>query len=110
MPTEEPTRPDHIVEVQLRKFKILTWPKVKYFSRSLTKEVYVSRADTVKEMITRICNSTIYDEVSDKIGHNLISACRLWVMEGDTDFQDVVDALDGKNMPTEICGRVLEPH
>lgn len=31
VPTEEPTRPDYIVEVQLRRFKILTCPKVKYF-------------------------------------------------------------------------------
>lgn len=31
VPTENPTRPDYIVEVQLRKFKILTWPRVKYF-------------------------------------------------------------------------------
>ena len=31
VPTDNPTRPDYIVEVQLRRFKILTWPKVKYF-------------------------------------------------------------------------------
>ena len=86
VPTEDPTRPDHIVEVQLRKFKIQTWPKVKYFPRNLLKDVYISRADTVKELISRICSSSIYEEISDKVGYNLANSCRLWVMEGDTDF------------------------
>ena len=31
VPTEEPTRPDYVVEIQLRKFRIVTYPKVKYF-------------------------------------------------------------------------------
>ena len=86
VPTENPERPDYIVEVQLRRFKILTWPKVKYFSKQLNKEVYVSRADTVKELIARICSSEAYDGISDKVGYALAHSCRLWVMEGDTDF------------------------
>lgn len=31
-------------------------------------------------------------------------------MEGDTTFQDVKDALDANNMPTEVQGRILEPY
>lgn len=57
VPTEIPDRPDYIVEIQLRKFRILTWPKVKYFPNSLTNEVYCSRTDTVKELIDFICRS-----------------------------------------------------
>ena len=86
VPTEEPTRPDYVVEIQLRKFRIVTYPKVKYFPQSIRKEVYVSRADTVKELIARICNSETYDQISDKVGYSLANSCRLWVMEGDTDF------------------------
>jgi len=57
VPTENPTRPDYLVEVQLRKFKIYTLPKVQYFKNNVNAEVYVSRADTVKELISRICSS-----------------------------------------------------
>ena len=64
--------------------------------------MYVSRADTVKELIARICNSETYDQISDRVGYSLANSCRLWVMEGDTDFQDVMEALDSKKMPTEI--------
>lgn len=35
--------------------------------------------------------------------------CRLWKMEGDTNIQDVEEALDSKNLPCEIQGRVLDP-
>lgn len=86
VPTDDPTRPDYIVEVQMRKFKIISWPKVRYFTKNVIKEVYVSRADSVKELISRICNSTLYDELCDKVGLGLAVSCRLWVMEGDTEF------------------------
>ena len=71
VPTENPTRPDYLVEVQLRKFKIWTTPKVQYFKNSINCEVYVSRADTVKELISRICNSQIFDSNSEKMGQYL---------------------------------------
>jgi len=59
---------------------------VKYFPKGLTDYVYVSRGDTVKELIARACNSAYFDEVSEKIGGFLARSCRMWVMEGDTDF------------------------
>ena len=57
VPTEDQTRPDYTVEVNLRKFKILTWPKVKYFSQHLSLTIYASRSDTVKELLNKICDS-----------------------------------------------------
>lgn len=33
--TENPLRPDYVVEVVLRRFKLLTYPKVKYFSTAI---------------------------------------------------------------------------
>ena len=110
VPTVNPTQPDFIVECQLRKYKIVTWPKVKYFPKSLCMNCYVSRSDTVKDFITRVCNSDAFNESSDKLGGFLSRSCRMWVMEGDTDFQDVQEGLDGANMPTEIQGRVLQPY
>jgi hypothetical protein len=57
VPTEDPQRPDRIVEVQLRHFKVMTWPRVKYFSESLIAEAFCSRSDTVKELIYKLCTS-----------------------------------------------------
>ena len=73
VPTQNPTQPEYIVESQLRRFRILTWPKVRYFAKSLSYSVYVSRADTVKELITRICNSNVFNDASDKVSGFLAS-------------------------------------
>ena len=35
VPTEDQTRPDFIVETSLRKFNIITYPRVKYSPKSL---------------------------------------------------------------------------
>ena len=110
VPTVNPTQPDYIVECQLRKFKVCSWPKVKYFAKEKICNIFVSRSDTVKEFISRICHSDVYEDSSEKLGGFLARSCRLWVMEGDTDYQDVKEALDSANMPTEIQGRILEPY
>ena len=74
-------------------------------------EVYCSRSDTVKELISKLCQS---DEASD-IGHKtcdeMIQYCRLWKMEGDETFQDIQECLQsGRDMPFEVAGTVLSPH
>ena len=93
VPTENPERPDFIVEVQLRRIKIVTWPKVKYFPQSLSLEAYCSRTDTVKELITQICLSNEANNITDKMGDEISMYCRLWKMEGDETFQDVQECL-----------------
>ena len=60
VPTDDPVRSDYVVEVQLRHFKIHTEPSVKYFGKRLTGQVYCSRTDTVKELINKICGSSIF--------------------------------------------------
>ena len=61
VPTDDPLRSDFIVEAQLRNFKIQTVPQVKYFGQSVTAQVFCSRADTVKELISKICNRDVFD-------------------------------------------------
>ena len=47
---------DHIVEVNLRKFKVVTFPKVRYITGiSEPYLVFTSRTSTVLELHTRIC-------------------------------------------------------
>lgn len=54
--TEDPSKPDYAVELQLRKFKIATHPRVRYL-KGITSEpytIYVSRAATVRELHAQI--------------------------------------------------------
>jgi len=47
---------DHIVEVNLRKFKVVTFPKVRYITGiNEPSLVFTSRTSTVLELHTRIC-------------------------------------------------------
>lgn len=65
VPTDDPSKPDYLVELQLRTFKIITWPRVKYFRDSIRVDVYCSRSDTVRELIHRLCSSDIFDKKSN---------------------------------------------
>jgi len=49
--TEDPLRPDYIVENQWRVFEIVSIPKVKYFQRVMANDARISRSDTIKEVI-----------------------------------------------------------
>ena len=49
-------------------------------------EIYCSRADTVKELISRICSTDEFNELSDRLAEDLANNCRLWKMEGDETF------------------------
>ena len=55
--TEDPLRPDYIVESMYRQFEILTIPKVKYFQVELQQEIRVSNSDTIKELLQKIVQS-----------------------------------------------------
>ena len=47
---------DHVVEVNLRKFKILTYPNVRYISGIKQPSlIFISRTSTILELHTRIC-------------------------------------------------------
>ena len=91
----------------MRRFKIHTFPQVKYFGKSISGDVYCSRTDTVKELISQLCNSSDFMAVAQGTGDELTSKCRMWKMEGDETFQDIENSLDTKNLPNEVPGRVL---
>ena len=83
VPTDDPVRSDFVVEVQLRQFKIHTLPQVKYFGSKVSGNVYCSRTDTVKELISKICNSSTFSRASNACGDELATCCRLWKLEAD---------------------------
>ena len=58
--TEDPLRPDYIVEIEHRQFEVVNFPKVKYFQDLMELEARVSRADTVKEALAKIAASQSY--------------------------------------------------
>ena len=74
-------------------------------------DMYCSRTDTVKELISNICWTDEAERVGEKMMDEIASSCRLWKMEGDATFQDVSDALQsGHELPHEIAGTVLHPY
>ena len=102
-------RPDYVVEVFLRKFRVVTYPKVKYFPNTIEMSIFCSRSDTIGELKYRICNSHEFDQSTNKVVTELMDLCRLWKLEGDETVQDVFDSLDGDNYPNAVNGRVLDP-
>ena len=83
--TEDPLRPDYIVESQYRQFEILTIPKVKYFQEELQKEIRVSNSDTIKELLQKIVQSDKFQQITggkDRKGCELVQLCRIWKFEG----------------------------
>ena len=89
VPTDDPVRSDYVVEVQLRNFKIHTEPQVKYFGKRLSGQVYCSRTDTVKELISKICGSATFSKTGQNTPEELANSCRLWKIEGDETIEDI---------------------
>jgi hypothetical protein len=87
VPTDSPTRPDYVVEVELRHFRIVTWPRVKYFPTVLEQSIYCSRSDTIKELIYRICHTSEFEICAkNRCSEELASFSRIWKLEGDETF------------------------
>ena len=115
--TEDPLRPDYIVEIQHRTFEIVTYPKVKYFQESLVLDARVSRADTVKELVHKLCESIDFQKVSRKRDKSveLQELCRIWKFEGQDTFADCQQAIemvrgDTSKLPVQVHARLLLPH
>ena len=50
------TQVDHIVEINLRRFTVVTYPRVKYLQGLISPHhVFVSRKATVRELHTMLC-------------------------------------------------------
>ena len=112
--TEDPLRPDYIVEVQHRQFEIINFPKVKYFQELMELEARVSRADTVKEARAKIADSQNYARRSQKKERNveLQQLCRLWKFEGQdsiTDCKQAIEMIKGdmSKLPLQVHARIL---
>ena len=113
VPTDNPTRPDYVVEVELRHFRIVTWPRVKYFPTVLEQEIYCSRSDTIKEFLYRICHTSEFESAArSRVAEELAQNCRVWKLEGDETFQDIRDSLEERKekVPIAVSGRVLESY
>ena len=89
--TEDPLRPDYIVEIQHRTFEIATFPKVKYCPEYIENvHARVSRADTVKEVLAKLCESATFLKGTRKKARTteLQELCRLWKFEGQDTLAD----------------------
>ena len=94
--TSDPLKPDYIVEIEQRLFQIVNFPKVKYFQDLMELDARVSRADTVKEALSKIASSSSYAKRSQKKDKNveLQQLCRLWKFEGQDTLNDCKQAIE----------------
>ena len=81
---------DHVVEVNFRKFNMVTYPRVKYLSYGLPNPglVYISRQATVLELHTKLCKKFASESNSKHSAEQLVGYSRLWKLEGDDTFED----------------------
>lgn len=112
VPTDDPGKKDHIVEVHLRRFELRTSPNIRYHEQlKMPHRLYVSRATTVKELHLQICEQI--EGGSNKFNAvELFRLSRLWVFEQGDTIQDLEYQLgqlqsDLSNLPIEVHGRVL---
>jgi hypothetical protein len=81
---------DHIVEINMRRFTLLAYPRVRYISASVVPEfIFVSRTSTVKELHAIICRKYADDSNLKWTCEELMDATRLWKLEGDETWDDV---------------------
>ena len=82
---------------------------------TLSKDIYVSRSDTVKEVLMKCCESKNISDAASMPSGALSTFCRLWKFEGQETFADIKEALEdvGSNMdklPIEVHGRILQSY
>ena len=81
VPTDDPNKKDHIVEINFRRFELRTSPNIRYAQQiKIPQRFYVSRTATVKELHLRICEE-IYSSSAKNTGYELLGYSRLWVFE-----------------------------
>ena len=81
---------DHVVEVNFRKFNMVTYPRVKYLSHGLLNPglVYISRQATVMELHTKLCRKFASESNGKYSAEMFAGYSRLWKFEGDDTFED----------------------
>jgi hypothetical protein len=89
VPTEDPNKKDHIVEVHHRRFELRTSPNIKYHEQiKMPHRFYVSRTETVKELHLKICEQIEGGSVRFN-AFELFQYSRLWVFEQGDNIQDL---------------------
>jgi len=83
-------REDFVVEVNFRKFNMVTYPRVKYLSKGLTNPglVFISRQAYVIELHTKLCRKLASESNGRLSAEMLVGYSRLWKFEGDETFDD----------------------
>jgi hypothetical protein len=103
---------DYIVEINLRKFNIVTFPNIRYFEGITNpKLIFISKNATVQELHSII----LHELKADVHGVSQLKILtRLWTLSGSDNLQDAKDILQEANgdiskMPLPIQARVLGP-
>ena len=85
---------DYVVEVNLRKFKVVTFPKVRYITGIHEPSlVFTSRTATVLDLHTRICSKLAEASEGRWVAELLVGFSRLWKFEGTENFDDAKQML-----------------
>lgn len=88
---------DHIVEINLRRFTVLAYPRVRYINASTNPQyIFVSRTATVLELHTMLCQKFADDSDNKWTAEELLNLSRLWKLEGN----EMID--DAKQMLSDI--------
>jgi len=104
---------DHIVEINLRKFKVHTFPKVRYITGVLEPSIiFSSRTSTILDLHTRICQKLAAESEGRWVAEELVGFSRLWKFEGTENFDDAKQMLldidsSVDKMPLAIQARIL---
>ena len=82
---------DHIVEVNFRKFNLVTFPRVKYLRSGLPDPslVFISSQSFVIDLHTKICRKLAKDSQGKHSAEMLVNYSRLWKFEGEDTFDDL---------------------
>ena len=116
VPTADPDKPDYIVETHQRRFKIRSFPNIKYNQgiQSFT-TFFVSRASTVNALHSAICEK-LAKSSKDKLmsAHMLKGLSRLWRFGTSDDFESIQDSMkaisnDYNQLPIDVHGTLLDP-
>lgn len=80
---------DFLVEINLRRFTTITYPRVKYIQgTSQPLHIFISRQATVLELHAEMCKKYAQETDSKYTVEELLELSRLWKFEGNDTFED----------------------
>lgn len=98
------------MEVNLRKFKVITYPGVKYMPSVISEPgtVFISRTAFVTDFHTKICRQIAAQPTCKLSAEQILGYSRLWKFEGDDTLEDADQLVKKagkelvKNLPLQI--------